>query len=121
MSPPVSPDPAGPPDEPDAPDEALDEDPEEDPEEDPDEDDEWGGCGWLSGIALQGLVARCSGVGALGRLRGAACSRRRKITQSESSLGRRSTRHGEERNSRTGVVAQVGEVRGTPGRLVEQG
>ncbi|WP_259294751.1 hypothetical protein [Streptomyces canus] len=37
-----------------APDDAApDED--EDEHEDEDEDEEWGGCGWLSGIALQGL------------------------------------------------------------------
>src|SRR3954454_1691775 len=84
---PTGPGEPGEPGEPDAPDEEDDEDEDDEDGEDDDEDDhEWGGCGWLSGIALQGLGDRATV---------------RKITQSESSLGWRSARVGEERNSRT--------------------
>ncbi|MFL6182670.1 MAG: hypothetical protein ACJ73J_10225, partial [Actinomycetes bacterium] len=72
------------------------------PDEAPDEDEEWGGCGWLSGIALQGLgttqAQDCANPG---------CARGRKITQSESSLGWPHAPDVEERNSRTGVVRRT--------------
>ncbi|GLW45139.1 hypothetical protein Stsp02_08010 [Streptomyces sp. NBRC 14336] len=52
------------------------------------EDEEWGGWGWLSGIALQVLAARnCAGLRNQGNC-ACAPARGRKITQSESSLGR---------------------------------
>ena len=97
---------AGSPTRPEDPGEPEDPDEEDEPEE---EDDEWGGCGWLSGIALQGL---------------GGCAGGRKITQSESSLGWRSACVREERNSRTGVVRRTGEAsvaRGRAGKRARAG
>ncbi|GAA2506118.1 hypothetical protein GCM10010276_58320 [Streptomyces longisporus] len=92
---------AGSPTRPEDPGEPEDPDEDDEPEEPEEEDDEWGGCGWLSGIALQGL---------------GGCAGERKITQSESSLGWRSARVGEERNSRTGVVRRIAAASVAPGR-----
>ncbi|MCI3276231.1 hypothetical protein [Streptomyces cylindrosporus] len=123
---PVDPEADGDPDEDDPDDDEEGDD--DDDDEDEDEDEEWGGCGWLSGIALQGLrtawglmgAQDCTGLGAAqGRRSERGLRSGRKITQSESSLGWRYACGGEERNSRTGVVRSTQEAyvaRGRAGR-----